>query len=199
MIINRLIGLDLKKLIGKVCCCLETYDSKNWFYWLDKKTYRIIGDYNQLPVSIKNRIDNNDDRYIRLPQYISDERYVDLMNEIDNQKVYDYFNLSEDIEDTYYRYRVFIDVNGVELQEWYKIELSTILLLIQWSEKNNIRYRVSNIKKPYNYFYDNVELKNVDWSIPHTVDGQWDGTTEIVRDECTGGDCTENGSMCSMK
>lgn len=70
---------NINKEWGKCCIDLDELNEKECFYWLDKKTYKIITCYNHLFEEEKSKIDNDKEgRYVVLPQYISNARIRNL-------------------------------------------------------------------------------------------------------------------------
>lgn len=162
--INLKKKFDINKHWGKCCCYLEQYGSNNSFYWLDKNTYRIIQNCQYMIEKKKSGIDNNE-RYILFPQYVSNSRYKEMVKELNNAAVTSFFNKAKDEEDAHFRYRCFIDWNGLEHSEWYKTYLIVLEILIEWCQKNNISYKYKFEKPPQNYIYDGRDLSKVKWYI----------------------------------
>lgn len=157
---------DINKHWGKCCCYLEQYDNKNSVYWFDREKYSVIMDYDSLTSEKKEKIDTGcNGRYIRLPQYIGNMRYKELVKELNNAIVTKFFNESIDEDDACYRYRCFIDWNGLEQSEWYKTHLIVKEILIKWCDDNNIEYKYRVEKPPKNYIYNDTDLSKVCWIV----------------------------------
>ena len=78
-----------------------------------------------------------------------EERYKDLVKELNNPAVTKFFAEARDQEEAHFRYRCFIDWNGLEISEWYK---------------SYLKYKYSKETPPKNYVYDGRDLSNVDWA-----------------------------------
>lgn len=155
---------DINKNWGKCCICLEEVNSKNSFYWLDKKNYKLIGNYNSMSDEQKTAIDNDKENiYIALPQYVNDSRYKELVVELNNSKVTVFFNEAKNEDDAQYRYRCFVDWNGLNFSEWYKNYLKVSKILIDWCKENAINYKHKQESPPKNYIYDGRDLSKINW------------------------------------
>ncbi|MCD7796726.1 MAG: hypothetical protein LUG95_03690 [Clostridiales bacterium] len=109
---------DINKNWGKCCIGLEEVNNKNSFYWLNKKNYKLIGNYHTMTDEQKLAVDcDNKNIYIALPQYVNDSRYKELVDELNNPKVTVFFNEAKNEDDAHYRYRCFIDWNGLNFSE----------------------------------------------------------------------------------
>lgn len=93
-----------------------------------------------------------------------EERYKDLVKELNNPAVTKFFAEARDQEEAHFRYRCFIDWNGLEISEWYKSYLIVSRILIRWCRENDIKYKYSKETPPKNYVYDGRDLSNVDWA-----------------------------------
>lgn len=152
---------DINKHFGKICCDSEQYKVSDSFCYFDKKSYQIIGFFKPLTAKQKSAIKDTK-RYIPLPQWISDSRYKELIKELNSEKVTDFFLKAENEEDAYFRYRCFIDWNGLEQSEWYKCYLVARNILENWCIENNITYTNELNEPPANYFYNRESLSD-DW------------------------------------
>jgi len=157
---------NINKHWGKFCCTLDEYNDKSCFYWFDKNTYKIIGSYSHLTNEKKKEIDNdNDGRYVVLPQYVSNSRYKELIKELKSLEVTEFFEQATDEENAHYKYRCFIDWNGLEHSEWYKTHLIVREIIMKWCDNNQIRYVYKSVEPPPNYIYDGRTLSDANWCI----------------------------------
>lgn len=157
--------LNINKHWGKCCADIDMLDNKNSFYWLNKKNYKIVGGYLWMSDMQKTEIDNDiNNNFLKLPQIVVQaQRYRELIKELNNSNVTKFFSEAKNEEEALYRYRCFIDWNGLELSEWYKSYLIIKDVLINWCNENNIRYLCHYEKPPKNYVYDGRDLSHIKW------------------------------------
>ncbi len=157
----------VNELIPLCICSYEEYNHVDYFYYWDKRKNKLFGQYHELSERDKERLSTDTfGRFIKLPQHIGNSRYKSLIEDLNNASVKEYFNESKCEEEAYYRYRCFIDANGIGISEWYKTELIIIEILINWCKLHNIEYTVKPISPPKDYIYDGRNLNNINWEIP---------------------------------
>lgn len=148
----------------KCCIYLDELGNKNSFYWLDTKSYKIIGNYHCMSDKQKAEIDSDSsNRFITLPQYLKDSRYKELTKELNDSNVSRFFAEAKSEEEAHFRYRCFVDWNGLAFSECYKNYLTVSRILINWCNKNNIKYSHKHENPPKNYVYDGRNLNNEKW------------------------------------
>lgn len=157
---------NINKYWGKVVCGLETYEYKNCRYWYDKSIGGVVGPYKWLTKLQKSKIDKDSgERYVVLPQYISESRYKDLVKELNNAMVTEFFKQATDENDAHFRYRCFRDWNGLNHSEWYRTHLIVRDILFKWCSDNDIKYSYKQETPPPDYIYDGRALNDIQWSI----------------------------------
>lgn len=58
-----------------------------------------------------------------------------------SQQVTEFFNAAKDEEDVYFRYRVFIDRNGLSFTEQYRLNQDKAITLMKWCNDHDIPYK----------------------------------------------------------
>lgn len=158
---------NINEYWGWICCSLEEYENLGCYYYFNKETYEVSDLFRFLDEAQQAEINDNKDRYIPLPQWISDLQYAQLVERLNSPIVTKFFQDAKDEKDLYFRYRCFIDWNGLNLSERYEEFFICKDILIKWCNENGIRYTVvDETEKPYNYAYDN-DLSNIEWFIDY--------------------------------
>lgn len=86
-----------------------------------------------------------------------------MVKELNHPEVTRFFEEATSEEEAHFRYRCFIDWNGLELSEWYKDYLTVSRLLINWCRRNDIKYKYKKETPPKNYMYDGRDLTQEKW------------------------------------
>lgn len=147
-------------------CSPEEYNEEDCIKWFDRKKHdftirRFFTDEQEKAFSAE------PDRFVKLFQIIEESLYKGLVETINNKAVRDYFNSSQNRDEIYKKYRMFIDWNDLYSSERYREYLHIYPLMIDWCTKNNIEYIFEILSKPNNYIYDDVDkFKNTVWELP---------------------------------
>lgn len=109
--------------------------------------------------------DDNPD-IIPFPHFIPESRYKDLMRALNNPQVTEFFNAAKDEEDVYFRYRVFIDRNGLSFTEQYRLNQDKAITLMKWCNDHDIPYKYRSEARGTYLQYDYDDLEGEVWQIP---------------------------------
>ncbi len=153
-------SLDINYLWWYFETDFSSENSKDCFYWFDKTNYSFIHnkEFNKL---------NTGDigtRYIKCFQTDRDSLYPYYVKKINNKNVTDYFNDAADLEDSYIRFRKFIDWNNLDTS--YDRYLANTQLMIKWCVENGIDYTFKKMPPPNNYIFGDDSYKTRHWQIP---------------------------------
>lgn len=72
----------------------------------------------------------------------------------------------KDKEDVYFRYRVFIDRNGLSFTEQYRLNQDKAITLMKWCNDHDIPYKYRSEARGTYLQYDYDDLEGEIWQIP---------------------------------
>lgn len=145
------------------CYCsysLDEQEANQQHYWFDMKHFKMID--HRGPCDM---YDDNPD-IIPFPHFIPESRYKDLMRALNNPQVTEFFNAAKDKEDVYFRYRVFIDQNGLSFTEQYRLNQDKAITLMKWCNDHDIPYKYRSEARGTYLQYDYDDLAGEIWQIP---------------------------------
>ena len=88
------------------------------------------------------------------------------MRALNNPQVTEFFNAAKDEEDVYFRYRVFIDRNGLSFTEQYRLNQDKAITLMKWCNDHDIPYIYRSEARGTYLQNDYDDLEGEIWQIP---------------------------------
>ena len=152
--------LDINKYYRYCSYSLDAQEANQQHYWFDMKHFKMID--HRGPCDM---YDDNPD-IIPFPHFIPESRYKDLMRALNNPQVTEFFNAAKDKEDVYFRYRVFIDRNGLSFTEQYRLNQDKAITLMKWCNDHDIPYKYRSEARGTYLQYDYDDLEGEIWQIP---------------------------------
>ena len=152
--------LDINKYYCYCSYSLDEQEANQQDYWFDVKHFKMID--HRGPCDM---YDDNPD-IIPFPHFIPESRYKDLMRALNNPQVTEFFNAAKDEEDVYFRYRVFIDQNGLSFTEQYRLNQDKAITLMKWCNDHDIPYKYRSEARGTYLQYDYDDLEGEIWQIP---------------------------------
>lgn len=152
--------LNINKYYRYCSYSLDAQEANQQHYWFDMKHFKMID--HRGPCDM---YDDNPD-IIPFPHFIPESRYKDLMRALNNPQVTEFFNAAKDKEDVYFRYRVFIDQNGLSFTEQYRLNQDKAITLMKWCNDHDIPYIYRSEARGTYLQYDYDDLEGEIWQIP---------------------------------
>lgn len=152
--------LNINKYYRYCSYSLDAQEANQQHYWFDMKHFKMID--HRGPCDM---YDDNPD-IIPFPHFIPESRYKDLMRALNNPQVTEFFNAAKDKEDVYFRYRVFIDKNGLSFTEQYRLNQDKAITLMKWCNDHDIPYIYRSEARGTYLQYDYDDLEGEIWQIP---------------------------------
>lgn len=152
--------LNINKYYRYCSYSLDAQEANQQHYWFDMKHFKMID--HRGPCDM---YDDNPD-IIPFPHFIPESRYKDLMRALNNPQVTEFFNAAKDEEDVYFRYRVFIDQNGLSFTEQYRLNQDKAITLMKWCNDHDIPYKYRSEARGTYLQYDYDDLEGEIWQIP---------------------------------
>lgn len=152
--------LNINKYYCNCSYSLDEQEANQQQYWFDMKHFKMID--HRGPCDM---YDDNPD-IIPFPHFIPESRYKDLMRALNNPQVTEFFNAAKDKEDVYFRYRVFIDRNGLSFTEQYRLNQDKAITLMKWCNDHDIPYKYRSEARGTYLQYDYDDLEGEIWQIP---------------------------------
>lgn len=152
--------LNINKYYRYCSYSLDAQEANQQHYWFDMKHFKMID--HRGPCDM---YDDNPD-IIPFPHFIPESRYKDLMRALNNPQVTEFFNAAKDEEDVYFRYRVFIDRNGLSFTEQYRLNQDKAITLMKWCNDHDIPYKYRSEARGTYLQYDYDDLEGEIWQIP---------------------------------
>lgn len=152
----------------KPCCHLDDIDRSDYIYYFDKEKFDFIKKSDISDIEINDFDKETVNRYVKLFQFINASQYKSLVQLLNKPYVTSFFSKALTEEEAHHRYYDFLDWNNLYEAENYRLYISVSKLMVEWCEKNDIRYKFIPFTPPKKYIYnDEKNLKAKDWAIPH--------------------------------